>query len=58
MIRNISPKKSKEIYYNYSKLSPDRASARDDEEKVSIGTRQEKVLRIDTKLNTSKYYLR
>lgn len=33
MFSTISPKKNKQIVYNYDKLSPERESARDDEEK-------------------------
>ena len=58
MSNKISPKKLKQINFNSNKLSPSLDSEKEDELKGLNKHRQEKVLRIDTKINKSNQTLK
>jgi|LauGreDrversion4_2_1035121.scaffolds.fasta_scaffold3381377_1 hypothetical protein len=48
MFNTISPKKIKKISYNYDKLSPERESARDEEEKGIKRQKEERSFQISS----------
>jgi len=48
MYNTISPKKIKKISYNYEKLSPERESARDEEEKGIKRQKEERSFQISS----------